>query len=109
MSDIKFYLNVCETQPHVEIAGQRYLAGHRGEVPIGHTIKNDTLYIDMNWCGHKPFVGGASHITGISIRICPDAVTTIAVYDDPRMTVLGCCKCCSNGCCVYGSSGCGCG
>jgi hypothetical protein len=60
-------------------------------------------------CGHQPRVGGAAHIQALSVRICASSVTTIAVYDDPKMNVMGCCHCCPNGCCVYGSSGCGCG
>lgn len=109
MGDIKFHLSVCETKPFVELDGQMFLAGHRGEVNINHSIKDDVLYLDFDWCGHKPWVGDASRVVAVSIRVCPSAVTSIAIYDDPLMNMQGCCHCCSNGCCVYGNSGCGCG
>jgi hypothetical protein len=109
MSEIKFFLNVCKDKPLVELKGTKYLAGHQGEIEIGHEIKNDILYMDLSWCGHAPHVGGAANITAVSIRVCSDSVSTIAIYDDPKMNAMGCCHCCSNGCCVYGNSGCGCG
>lgn len=109
MNSIKFFLSVCEDMPEVAIDGHEYHAGHRGEVKIKHTIAEDTLFMDLSTCGHKPRVGNASHIVSVSIRICPKAVTIIAIHDDPQLNNMGCCYCCPNGCCVYGNSGCGCG
>lgn len=109
MNQIKFFLNVCKDKPEVELNGSKFLAGHQGQVDIKHDIRDDLLYIDLNFCGHRPHVGGASHITAISVRVCSDSVTTIALYDDPAMNAMGCCYCCPNGCCVYGNTQCGCG
>jgi hypothetical protein len=106
---IKFFVNVCGDMPEVTLKGNKYLAGHRGEIELDHVIEDDILKIELEGCGHHPRVGGASHIHSVSVRVCAKSVTTIALYDDPDMNAMGCCYCCANGCCVYGNSGCGCG
>jgi hypothetical protein len=81
MSEIKFHLSVCETKPFVELEGQKFLAGHRGEGTIKHSIRDDILYLDFDWCGHKPWVGDASHIVAVSIRGLSDRRNSIAIYE----------------------------
>lgn len=110
MAAIRFFLNVCKDKPQVELKGKKYAAGFRGEVELDHVVDKakDLITLDLTECGHRPRVGGASHVVAFSIRICKDSVTTIAIYDDPMMNAMGCCTCCDNGCCVYGNSDCAC-
>src|SRR5690349_5882020 len=108
MTKIPFYLSVCDTKTFVELDGKKFPAGYRGEVNIKHSVKDDILYMDLHWCGHKPSVGNASDIEAISIRVCPDRISTIAIYKEFRKNHEGCCFNCSNGCSVYGYSSCSC-
>jgi|GEM_PF-4257383 len=106
---IKFTLSVCEDRAEVTFKGNKYMAGHRGEIDIDHKIENDILKIDLSEIGHKPQVGGASKIVGVSVRVCERTVSTIAVYDDPEMNLHGCCYSDPvKGCSVYGEWGCSC-
>lgn len=105
---MQFFLSVCESVPVVTLGDSEYKAGFQGEVQVSYEIKDDVIFIDLKQCGHSPWISEASDINAISIRICDDSVSVIAVYEDLMKNVVGSCYCCDNGCCVYASGGGGC-
>ncbi|WP_261281742.1 hypothetical protein [Serratia fonticola] len=107
---IKFFLNVCNSMQHsVEVKGNTFSPGFQGPIKLENEVRNDMLHISLPFCGgHTPFMGNASHIVAVSVRVCPDSVSTIAIYDDLELNAMGHCCHCSNGCSTYASGGCGC-
>ena len=104
---IKVHLNVCDTSDTVSFRETSYAAGHKGPVDVTLRILNgDILEIEVPGKSDYAKVGGASEIVGVSIRICKDKTSVIAVYKNPEMNLNGCCVCGPCGTCVYGSWGC---
>jgi hypothetical protein len=111
-SGIKVYLSVCDDAKAVNIAGKTYNAGTQGEeIAAKLHIDGDRLKISIPGYDVQPKVGGASKIQAISLRMCGERASIIAIYSDPMMNTKGCCACCvKDGVqwCVYGDSGCVC-
>jgi len=63
--NIAFHLSVCSDRSEVTLNGKKYSAGYRGTIELEHKIENDILKIDLSGIGHRPEVGGASHITAV--------------------------------------------
>lgn len=105
---VQFFLSVCDNVT-VPWQGKVFNGGHQGEIDVEYTIiDGDRMVMAMDELGHHPMVGDASDIKAISIRKCANNLSITAIYNDPMKNVMGCCTSCSNGCSVYGSSGCAC-
>ncbi|MDD4964721.1 MAG: hypothetical protein PHI11_12470 [Gallionella sp.] len=109
---IKVYLSTCENIKPVTLGGKTYHAGHRELIEEAklEILANDILKISIPGIANKPSVGKASQIDSISVRVCENTISIIAIYKEHLLNVFGCCACCTTAdgtrICVYGDSGC---
>ena len=46
---IKFFLTVCDDKPHVMMGDKHIKLDFRGEVNIGHEIKDNVVHLDLEF------------------------------------------------------------
>ncbi len=108
MKKTTFHLSVCKDKEAVFICGKEFRAGDRADIEPDYIIKDDVLHLSIPELRSKIKIGGASHMEAVSIRICSESFSVIAIYDDPAMNRHGCCAHCSGGASIYGDWGCSC-
>jgi hypothetical protein len=104
VNDIKVYLNICDSVTNFRFRDQAYPAGHQGPINVGMQIlEGDILEIEVPGHKNRAKIGNASEMAGVSIRVCKDKTSVIAVYHKAELSLSGCCACGPCGVCVYGS------
>jgi hypothetical protein len=110
VSKIDVRMNLCDSASQLKFAGMTFNPGHKGKLDIAlvaaKVLDGDLLEFGVPGKPDRAKVGGASEISGLSIRVCKDKTSIIAVYKNPEMNLDGCCACGPCGVCVYGSFGC---
>ncbi|MFJ4443355.1 hypothetical protein ACIPZ8_14840 [Pseudomonas sp. NPDC089422] len=109
MSELKVHLSVCKDVQEVSLLGGTFQGGYAGVINPSILINEEgALEIDLSDIGHRPRMGEGKDIVLVNVMICTGHMTVIPVYKDAEVKPLNCCACNSNGCCVYGRSGCAC-